>query len=130
MTPAGTGMAGRRSPSSSLIPAVWSLKTCEEEAAKLALLRPQRCAATPGLAGDQGTPRRRGDHLDPRWPPPPEPVNLRRLKAAVKDRWGVVPLLGHAHRDSAAHRLPERLHPAWQPGEHRPGRAVSSGCCC
>ena len=23
----------------------------------------------------------------------PEPVNLRRLKAAVKDRWGVVPLL-------------------------------------
>jgi hypothetical protein len=54
-------------------------------------LKRTRRAATVSVAGDQGAPV--GSIKLTPIPKAPEPTNLRKLKKAVRARWGVVPLI-------------------------------------
>jgi hypothetical protein len=53
----------------------------------------------------------------------PEPVNLRRLKAAVKDRWGVVPLLDMLTETALRTGCLNAFTPL-RPGGPKPGRTT------
>ena len=54
---------------------------------------PERRLPRPAAGWRSPNAARPGRSSSPRWTPLPEPRNLRRLKTAIRDRWGMVPLI-------------------------------------
>jgi hypothetical protein len=63
------------------------------------------------------------------WSSAPEPRNLRRLKAAIRDRWGVVPLVDMRTETALRTGRLTVFNPAGTQN-HLDARCCSSGCSC